>query len=198
MTRTMIALAALALAGGCNNPAPDPDAPAAVTTAPDEREMPLTFETAPMTVDAASVIQQDPAVLAAAAWTAKQCSLTVPGDAADFSSEVAGPTRFTGFFIGPDDQPAGDFKIVLKGQDADYLIPARTGWDRTDVADYFQLPQLASSGFDVNADLSGVAEGAYRVDFVLERNGAFFCESGKRLLVENSAGVASPSGDSGL
>lgn len=193
MKRTLIALAVVALVAGCNNsPAPGSDA-AAVTTAPEESQKPLEFETTPLVVDAAAVTEQDPALRAGAAWTAKQCALTVPGDAAEMESASAGPTRLTGFFIAPDDQPAGEFDIVLKGETRNFRIPAKTGWDRSDVASFFKMPQLATSGFDVNADLSGVATGNYKVDFMLERAGAkHFCESGKTLVVKAGAQPAAP------
>lgn len=190
MKRTLIALALVTLVAGCNKPTTDGPA---VTTAPSEAEKPVKFESTPLVVDAASVVEQDPKLIADAAWTTKQCVLTVPGDAAEMQGATSGPTRLTGFFIAPDDQPAGEFDIVLKGESTNYRIPAKTGWDRTDVADFFKLPQLASTGFDANVDLSMVPAGKYKVDFVLDRAGAkHFCESGKHLVL---AGSTSPAGE---
>lgn len=197
MTRTLIAAAVIALVTGCNNPAPSVGTPA-VTTAPDTNEMPLEFETEPLAVDSGSVTEQDPTRLAGAAWTAKQCVLSVPGDASELLAANGAPTRLQGFFIAPDDQPAGKFDIVLKGETENYHVPASTGWERTDVADFFKMPQLASSGFDVGADLSNVPAGRYKVDFLMDRDGAqYFCESGKYLLVAASTanGDRSPTED---
>lgn len=166
----------------------------AVTTAPREEAKPVQFETTPLQVAAASVKEQDPAVLAAAEWTAKQCSLTLPDmpdNQLDLDAAGTGPTHLAGFFIAPADQPAGDFEVVLKGEAKNYSFPVKTGWDRTDVADFFKMPQLASAGYDVMVDLSGVDAGKYKINYMVDRSGKkFFCESGRNLVVKASAAAA--------
>ena len=177
---------------GCGQ-APSDGTPA-VTTTPSEDAKPIKFETASLQVAAASVKEQDAAVLAAAEWTAKQCSLMLPGvpdSQHDLDAAAAGPTRLAGFFIAPDDQPAGEFEVVLKGDAKNYSFPAKTGWDRTDVADFFKMPQLASVGYDVMVDLSGVEAGKYEIDYMLDRSGKkFFCESGSNLVVQPATDAA--------
>lgn len=157
--------------------------PAVQLTSPEARKP---FETAPLVVDSGSISEQDPAVLAAAEWTRKQCSLNVNNDEKEVSHDSGRAVQMSGFFIAPNDQPAGNFDIVLKGKEINYVIPAKTGWDRTDVAHYFNQPQLDSSGYDVHFVLpSNVHSGRYEVNFMVELEGKnFFCESGKVLLVE--------------
>lgn len=172
------------IVAGCNR-APTDDSPS-VTTSPSESAKPIEFQTAPIEIRADAVAKQDVAVLAAAAWTTKQCALVIK-DATDSEVELvaasSGFTEMAGFFIDPEDHPAGEFQIVLKGNNSNYAIPARTGWDRTDVADYFKMPQLASSGYHVLADLAQLPSGSYEVDFMVARDGVnYFCESGKRLI----------------
>lgn len=194
MKRTLLAMAVVVAMVGCTEQtgAPVSGTPA-VTTSPPEAAKPVSFETAPLVVEADSVTVQDPAILAAAAWTQKQCVLTLPGDPAEFEANANGPTRLTGFMIAPDDTSAGTFEIVLKGEKTNYSIPAKTGWDRSDVADFFKMPQLADSGFDANVDLAKVMPGNYKVDYVVERGGSrHFCESGKTLVVKAGGGSAAP------
>lgn len=159
----------------------------AVTTTPAEAQRPLVFESKPLEVKADGVKEQDPAVLAGATWTQKQCSLTLkdaPDTTVDVDANPDGVTELAGFFIDPGNQPAGEFQIVLKGETKNFSIPAKTGWDRSDVATYFKMPQLANSGYDVTADLAGVEPGKYKVDFMVDRSGTkYFCESGKSLVV---------------
>lgn len=190
--RMKIAVCVVAvIAAGCtktpDNNAVNAASPAVTTTPPKEAPAP-TFEAAPLTVSADMVKAQDPAILAAANWTAKQCDLTLSEGTdpkADVLAVQGGPTAFSGFFIDPKDQPAGDFKIILKGDGTQYAIPARTGWDRSDVASFFKMPQLANSGFDVRADLANVPDGRYKVDFLLSRGDlGYFCESGKTVVVK--------------
>ena len=186
MKHTLLAMALVVAMVGCTEQtgAPISGTPA-VTTTPSEAAKPMTFQTTPLIVEADSVTAQDPALLAAAAWTQKQCVLTLPGDPAEFKASPSGPTRLTGFKIAPDDTSAGAFEIVLKGETSNYSIPAKTGWDRTDVADFFKMPQLVSSGYDLMVDLSGVAAGRYKIDYMVDRGGKkFFCESGKHLVVK--------------
>ena len=197
MKHTLLAMALVVAMVGCTEQtgAPISGTPA-VTTTPSEAAKPMTFQTTPLIVEADSVTAQDPALLAAAAWTQKQCVLTLPGDPAEFKASPTGPTRLTGFMIAPDDTSAGAFEIVLKGETSNYSIPAKTGWDRTDVADFFKMPQLADSGFDANVDLAKVAPGKYKVDYVVERGGSrHFCESGKTLIVESGGAGATPAQD---
>lgn len=194
MKHTLIAMAFIAaLTAGCNQQAPADGTPA-VTTTPSEAAKPIHFEVAPLQVGAKSINEQDRSVLAGAAWTAKQCSLTlkgIPESQMDIEAAKIGSTHFSGFFIDPRDQPAGEFEIVLKGEQKNFSIPAKTGWDRTDVADFFKLPQLANSGFDVMADLSTVPSGKYKIDYMVERDGAkFFCESGKTVVIQNNGSHA--------
>lgn len=155
----------------------------AVTTNPADVQKPAT---SPLLIDGAQVKLQEPSVLAGATWTTKQCSLTTPDDGKDLSAQANSPTRLEGFFIDPQDAPAGEFEIVLKGDGANYGIPAKTGWERADVATFFKVPALATAGYDVLVTLdSSVPKGEYDVDLMLERGGVkYFCESGKRLLVK--------------
>ena len=185
MNKCLVLLLAAAVAG-CGQP--PPGSGPAVTTTPSEDSKPIKFETAPLLVAVDAVKEQDVAVLSGAEWTTKQCSLTLPGvpeSQADIDATVGGPTRLAGFFIDPSDQPAGAFEVVLKGEPINYSIPAKTGWDRSDVADFFKMPQLVSSGYDLMVDLSGVAAGRYKIDYMVDRGGKkFFCESGKHLVVK--------------
>ncbi|AXK70891.1 hypothetical protein DWG18_00365 [Lysobacter sp. TY2-98] len=158
---------------------------AAVTTSPTAEQMPVKYETVPLAVDPAKIEPQDVAMLASATWTAKQCALTTPEGVDELAAVSGAPTHFAGFFIDPSDKPAGDFDIVLKGAATNYRIPVRTGWERADVGEYFKVPALAAAGFEADVALTGaVPAGRYKVDFVVERNGAkFFCESGKTLVI---------------
>lgn len=187
--KRLLTLAALAALAACNRQ--QPAAGGAVTTTPTEAQKPLAFESAPLTVKADAVKEQDPAILAGATWTRKQCALTlkeVPDAQADVPAAASGSTHLAGFFIDPKDQPAGNFEIVLKGESKNFSIPAKTGWDRSDVAEFFKLPQLANSGYDVNVDLSGVPDGKYKIDYMADRGGTrYFCESGKNLVVASAA-----------
>lgn len=185
--KTML-FAAVALAG-CSQQSPEPatsPTSPAVTTAPTEEQKPLQTESAPLTVETTRVTEQDPAVLAGATWTAKQCALTTGEGSNKLVAATNGPTRLSGYFIDPTDKPAGEFQIILKGGSKNYQIPAKTGWDRADVAEFFKIPDLAVSGYDVSVSLSpSVPAGKYAVDFMLDREGAkYFCESGKTLIVE--------------
>lgn len=185
MKTALIPLLALTLAA-CTQSEPDNNVGPAATTTPPESRKPDRFETSPLVVDANSVVTQEKGILAGAAWTAKQCALTTPDDGDQLVAEESGnQTRLAGYFIAPDDRPAGAFDIVLSGESVDYKVPSRTGWDRSDVAEFFKAPELASSGFDLNVDLGSLPSGEYKVDFLLDRDGTkFFCESGKRLVIE--------------
>lgn len=155
----------------------------AVTTTPTAAEVPVV---APLVVQAAQIEEQDVAVLAGATWTTKQCALETPGDAIELPAAANGGTNFAGYFIDPSEAPAGDFDIVLKGTARNFRIPAKTGWDRLDVAEFFKIPALATSGYHVLATLAPtVPAGRYEVDFILERAGVkYFCESGKTLVIQ--------------
>lgn len=177
--RVAVLSAFFILAAGCHSEAPQRTAQGATDDGDAKSELP------PMQVAATAVQEQAPAVLAKANWTRKACALTV-ANVDDSVKEVpvapGNPARLSGYFIDPEDQPAGDFSIVLLGLDRNYTFAAKTGWDRTDVAKYFGKPQLANSGFDVSVDLSGIPDGTYKVDYVVDRHtGSFFCESGKAL-----------------
>lgn len=149
-----------------------------------------------LNVAATSVHPEDVTVLAQANWTGKACALNLEGvdeKQVDVPANDAGATHLAGYFIDPDDKPAGDFSVALMGPEKNYLFPAKTGWDRTDVADYFRKPELATSGFQVNVDLSGVPAGTYKLNYVVDRGakGKFFCESGKAIVVGGAPAAAS-------
>lgn len=159
----------------------------AVTTTPSAEEKPVFTEKEPLIVDPASISEQNPAVLASAAWTKRQCAVATPADGIELHAAVAGgATEIAGYFIAPDNAPAGAFDLVLKGESRNFHIPARTGWDRSDVAEYFNAPALASSGYRISVKLKPeVPAGAYELDLMLDRSGTkYFCESGKILIVE--------------
>ena len=184
--KRLLMLAVMATLAACSKQ-PASTGPA-ITTTPSDARKPSAFETAPLVVKADAVKEQDSAILAGATWTRKQCSLTlkgVPDSQVDVPAAVNGSTHLAGFFIDPKDQPAGSFEIVLKGDSKNFAIAAKTGWDRSDVAEFFKLPQLANSGYDVDVDLSGLPAGKYKIDYMVDRGGTrYFCESGKDLVVK--------------
>jgi len=123
--------------------------------------------------------------LEAAQWTAKPCNLDmIDRGPPDATLATAQPHLLEGFLVGPDGRPGGDFQIVFKGAASAFAIPATTGVDRPDVADYFGDPSLAGAGFAVTASLAGVPPGEYQPVLVVGRDGAlFFCETGRRVVV---------------
>lgn len=181
-----LAMTVAAVTAACSREHPASRSPA-VTTTPSEEEKPLPTEKQALVVDPAKIAEQDPAVLASAIWTKRQCAVATPGDGAELHAATeGGATEMAGYFIDPDNAPAGAFDLVLKGESRNFHIPARTGWDRSDVAEYFHAPALAASGYRISVKLaSAVPAGAYKLDLMLDRGGAkYFCESGKTLIVD--------------
>lgn len=191
MMKRIFALCVATVAAGCYQQAPSTGSSPVAKSSPGAK-----FETTSLQVASSSVKEEDPSILLAANWTSKQCALTLEGvtdTQVEIPATIGAPTHLAGYFIDPNDQPAGDFKVALMGTSKNYVFPAKTGWDRTDVADYFGKSQLASSGYDLNVDLSGVPVGTYKLNYVVERtNGKFFCETGKNIVIAESAAAPSP------
>ena len=179
MKRKVLFLITTALLAGCHSEAPQR-----------EGKTKSKFETTPLTVQLSDVKEVDSQSLSAANWTRKSCALSVP-EVPETQKEIAlgntGHIRLSGYFIDPADQPAGKFEFALVGEKKTFIFPARTGWDRTDVAEYFEMPQLETSGFDVDVDLNSLPVGSYKINYLVDRkDGKFFCESGKILVKADS------------
>lgn len=177
-----IMVGALALLAGCDK---SESQQAAVTAAPAEAQK---IAGAPAEVEipdapASSIREYDAGLLAKASWTGKACDLKVDsGDSIALSKGAK--VVLQGYLVDPANSPAGNFDLVLKG-DKSYAIALTTGYPRPDVAEYFKAPSLATAGFAVRTGLESVAPGTYTVDFVMDRDGAtYFCESGKKVVVE--------------
>lgn len=152
--------------GGCSEP-PPPRSAAAVAPAPDSAG-------APRPVDVAA--------LDAAEWTRQACDLTVPDGGGVLRHRPGTATVFEGFFIGPDNRPAGAFDFVLRGPAGAHAVSTETGFPRPDVATYFKNEALAAAGFRFSSTLDGIPAGTYDVDFHVETSGKrYFCESGKQV-----------------
>lgn len=186
MKHTVLFLITMSLLAGCHSEAPQRDIKAKSK-----------FESTPLSVSLADLKEVDPQTLSSANWTRKSCALStpeVPETQKEITLESSGLIRLAGYFIDPTDQPAGQFNVALVGEKKAFVFPARTGWDRTDVAEYFEKQQLETSGFDVNVDLKSLPAGSYKINYLVDRKGGtFFCESGKILVkAELNSGEGAP------
>lgn len=160
--------------GGCDD-SPPPGRPGAVAPAASPVAVPPNSNPAtPVTAE----------TLQAAEWTRQACDLTVPEGGKALVHHAGTATLFEGFFIGPDNTPAGVFDFVLKGPDRSYAVRTETGFLRPDVASYFKDDALAGAGFRFSSTLEGVPAGTYDVDFHVGKAGKrYFCESGKQVQI---------------
>lgn len=75
--------------------------------------------------------------------------------------------------------------IVLAGSHAKYSVAVPTGAQRPDVAKAQGKPELVTSGYQVNADLSGVPAGTYTVELHYHAAGkAWRCDTTRTLSVQ--------------
>lgn len=95
----------------------------------------------------------------------------------------ASTAMFAGWAADAEDKAVpANVQLVLHGDHADYGVEAATGMPRPDVASANKLSVLATSGYEVRADLAAVAPGTYTP--VLE-----FDVVGKRLTCTTQAKV---------
>lgn len=186
--RTAVALATVFALAGCGDDrstatdAPAKDASAAATQAPAPSIAPA--PTTPQAVDESKVAVLSDEEFQRAEWTRQACSLDTAGGLADGIVLTKGtPHVFSGYLVDDAQAPAGVFRLVLKGA-SHHAIPASTGWLRPDVAEFFKVPALSTSGFEFTTTLQEVPAGEYQAVFLIERGERLlFCESGKTVTV---------------
>lgn len=135
-------------------------------------------------VDEGSVAMLQEGRADAMSWSGKACDLSYPSGGGEVAASRGTPVTLTGFVVGPDDAPANNLHLMLRGA-RDYSIPAKARRGRPDVATYFNNPRLETSGFGLSTTLSTVPPGVYDVHFSMVLDGReYFCDSGRRLRVE--------------
>lgn len=165
----------LALAG-CGGSKPAPAGAATTEAAP----VVVAAPSAPQVVDETRVTAVSAEHLARAEWTRQGCSLdSVDGQADAIALDKGQPHVFRGYLVDDAQAPAGSFQFVLKGA-ASHALPATTGWPRPDVAEFFKVAGLSTSGFEFSTTLEAVPPGDYQVAFLIGRGERLlFCESDK-------------------
>lgn len=171
----IIVVAALAATGACRE---RQVAPAPAVAPGDETTRAIAPVAIPLPLDELRAAQSSPAL----------CSLDYIDDLhAEGILPVARahPVRFRGWFGTAAREPAGDFELVLAGNDAAWASPMATGASRPDVADYFDALSMEMSGFDRTANLSAAAPGTYEIVLLMRESGATIaCGTAKRIRLQ--------------
>lgn len=169
---------------GCEGQAPAPTASQTASSSTPAQAPAADVPVAVAAVDETKVVEFDAKVLTQATWTGKACDVKVPDGTTEKVVTKGTANLLEGYVIDPSDAPAGAFDFVLKGEKS-FQIPASTGAPRPDVAEFFKIPALETSGFQFTTTLASIPAGRYTVDFVMDRTGTkYFCESGKTLIVQ--------------
>lgn len=180
----LFAAIAAGMLAGCEGQAPAPAASQATPASASAQTPAAEAPTVVAAVDETKVVEFDAKVLTQATWTGKACDVKVPDGTTEKVVTKGAANQLEGYVIDPSDAPAGAFDFVLKGEKS-FLIPASTGASRPDVAEFFKVPALETSGFQFTTTLASIPAGRYTVDFVMDRKGTkYFCESGKTLIVQ--------------
>lgn len=121
-----------------------------------------------------------------AAATNKQCALD------NISGQVAGSVAqlhaganvlFVGWAGNGKGQVTNGFLLVLKGSQL-YSVPLAMNVARPDVAKALSSDDMANSGYQVNASLSGVASGAYHVFITDSADASNTCDTNRDVMVQ--------------
>jgi hypothetical protein len=176
----LFAAMTVGMLAGCEGQAPAPNVSQPATAAAPTQSAPATVAAA----DETKIGEFDATTLTKATWTGKACDVKVPDGTVEKVVTKGSANLLEGYVIDPSNAPAGEFEVVLKGEKS-FSIPASTGASRPDVAEFFKIPALATSGFQFTTTLESIPAGRYSVDFVMDRAGTkYFCESGKTLIVQ--------------
>jgi len=178
-----VLIGGLTLAGCGNN---DQQTPQTAHSSAASTSTPATPEvTTAVAEDKITPLSSD--VVAAAQWTGAVCSLdTVDGDYSkdQVKLTIGKPHVFRGWLLNAAKHPAGQFSLVLKGQE-NFEIPAQTGVARADVGTFFKDPALSDAGFNFSSTLAQVQAGEYHVIYTIKNFGhTYFCDTGKTLTIE--------------
>lgn len=187
-------LLALVAITGCRDQREPSSAPAALTTP--ATAAPATGTPAPQaaggpgsepsTVVESSLVVPVPAQeLAAAVPSTASCSFDSVGDTF-FKDRLAvdrsAPVVLRGWLSTEAQKPAGAFRLVLKGAEQAFAIPASTGVARPDVASHFKNDALATAGFNLTTGLNPVPAGTYALWLVYDAGGTLkYCDTAKQL-----------------
>lgn len=136
-------------------------------------------------VEASKVVPVPARELAAAAASTAPCSFDSVGDTF-FKDRLAvdrsAPVVLRGWLSTEAAKPAGAFRLVLKGADRAFSIPAAAGVARPDVASHFKNDALATAGFNLTTSLNRLPAGTYAIWLVYDAGGTLkYCDTTKQL-----------------
>lgn len=136
-------------------------------------------------VEASEVVPVAAQELAAAAASTAPCSFDSVGDIFfkdRLSVDRSAPVVLRGWLSTEAQKPAGSFRLVLKGADQAFAIPATTGVPRPDVASHFKNDALSAAGFNLTTSLNPVPVGTYSIWLVYDADGTLkYCDTAKQL-----------------
>ncbi len=115
------------------------------------------------------------------------CSLdTVDGNYSKQPIELRRGSKhvFQGWLLDEQGMPATTFDVLLTG-DESFVIQARAGSTRNDVAEYFRNQMLAKSGFNLSTNVTGIADGEYAISLLIVKgNHVYRCRTGRSVTVK--------------